>query len=87
MAGSRGGLFDNLNIPIHRCAAQRRHRDRSAPGTARSSNGIQQKRESSALLAPCAERLDGVGVGSPDPVPPLCRVKYLTVNFDLRRWF
>jgi hypothetical protein len=24
MAGSRGGLFDNLNIPIHRCAAQRR---------------------------------------------------------------
>ena len=29
MAGSRGGLFDNLNIPIPRCAAQRRLHGRS----------------------------------------------------------
>jgi len=31
MAGSRVGLFDNLNIPIHRCAAQRRRVYVAAP--------------------------------------------------------
>jgi hypothetical protein len=42
MAGSRVGLFDNLNIPIHRDAQHRE--DYSLPGLERGGNALRNAR-------------------------------------------